>query len=224
MQFQVPQFIENEQKIIGGVLTMRQFLTLSAGAGVLFGLFLYVNFYAWIILAVVISAGLLTISFLKINGRSINVLMRAAFLYYWNPSFYLWRAEDEYGAKELGSLAGGRATQTKPEEIADSDVITTFERPKSGSKIQIGGEIPRAMPKTRPSASAAELDPKETRARLKIGGQIQSLWEKISTSKGLVPKRESRLNIFQKERIEAGYQVMRRSTGEIEMAKRVDFK
>src|SRR3989344_1050502 len=60
-QFQVPQFIDIEQKIIGGKLTMRQFLIVVAGSGVAFLLFFIVDFFPWLILAVFLAAGIFAI-------------------------------------------------------------------------------------------------------------------------------------------------------------------
>ena len=53
MQFNVPQFIDIEDKIIGP-LTLKQFLFLVAGAGLLFVLWLFLNLGAFIILSMLI--------------------------------------------------------------------------------------------------------------------------------------------------------------------------
>ena len=225
-QFQVPQFIEIEQKIIGGILTMRQFLILSLGGGIIFLLFLSVKFFIWIILSVIIGVGIFAMSFLKLNGRSFSSLMKAAFFYYWNPSFYLWKSEDEYAIKEQEP----KVVMDERREEPGVDTLRTIipktfgSYLKSDSKIHIGKEISGPSKEIRSAQNTPAFNHKEARDRLKIGEQIQSLWEKISTSRDLIPKRESRMNVFQKERVEAGYQTMRRSTGEIEVARRVDFK
>lgn len=234
MQFQVPQFIEIENKVIGGQLTLRQFLVIAAGAGLLFGLFLYVNFFAWIIIAVFVTAAIFAMEFLKISGRSLSSIIKAAFIYYWNPSFYLWKSQDEFGIEEPDTETVMHKSHEEPEEASRSLIPETFmAHPKKESRIRIQEESGRSIPFERVSVPAGgntssrstlEIKSKLTRENLKIGKQVQNLWEKISTSKSLVPKREKRVNEFQKERIEAGYQLMRRATGEIERAKRVDFQ
>ena len=224
-QFQVPQFIEIEQKIIGGAFTMRQFLIMALGAGLVFLLFLVLNFIVWVFFAVIIGVGIFAVAFLKVSGRSFGLLLKAAFFYYWNPSFYLWKSEDEYGVK-IPETKQIKTTNPESTEENSSQTVTTrrfgvFSKPENS--LQINDKTKESPKNSKPSYDSKSLNHKETREKLKIGDQIQSLWEKISTTKDLIPKRENRMNPFQKERAEAGYEAMRRSTGEVEMAKRVDF-
>src|SRR3989344_4728616 len=93
MQYQVPQFIETEDKIIGGVLTLRQFLIIAAGAGVSFLFYFIFALTAWIFITILVGAGVLFVAFIKVNGRPITIIAKAAFNYYWNPRFYLWRSK-----------------------------------------------------------------------------------------------------------------------------------
>ena len=93
MQYQVPQFIETEDRIIGGVLTLRQFLIIAAGAGVSFLFYFIFDLTGWIFVTILVGAGVLFVAFIKVNGRPITIIARAAFNYYWNPRFYLWRSK-----------------------------------------------------------------------------------------------------------------------------------
>lgn len=90
MQFQVPQFIDVAPKIVGP-LTIKQFLYL-AGAGVpIFLLFFVLQFWLWIIIAAILGSVALALAFLKINGQPIARVLIAAFNYFWEPRFYLWK-------------------------------------------------------------------------------------------------------------------------------------
>lgn len=183
MQFQVPQFIEVDQKIIGGILTMRQFVFISSGAGLILILSFVVDFLALIILGVFISAIIFVASFLKLNGRSVSSLIKAAFFYYWNPSFYLWHSEDEYesSAKEiLTSVSEFPKTQKKV--VVESPIIAQekfnpFQNIITDNKPQIKGGSPKNPLKALVSETITELTEKEEQ----ISGQIQNIIGRIST-------------------------------------------
>src|SRR3989338_751467 len=90
MQFQVPQFIETEDKLIGP-LNLKQFLALGGVAFVIFMLFLFLDFT--LCLPVAFTLGIIgTASVLfKVNGRPMTVFLFSLFNYYWNPQLYLWK-------------------------------------------------------------------------------------------------------------------------------------
>jgi len=90
MQFNVPQFIEIEDKIIGP-LTLKQFLYLAAGAGLLFVLWFFLTLGAFIIAAIPISAFCMALAFYKINGRPLISFLSSAINYLRKPRLYLWR-------------------------------------------------------------------------------------------------------------------------------------
>lgn len=91
MQYQVPQFIQTEDKIIGGVFTLKQFIIVATGAAFSFTFFFIFNTGAWIFLTILVAAAVLAIAFIKIGGRPIPVVALAAFNYFWRPRSYLWR-------------------------------------------------------------------------------------------------------------------------------------
>jgi hypothetical protein len=92
MQFLVPQFIETEDKIVGP-LTIRQFGWIAIAAVICFALFFIVNFTIWIIFAVVIGGTGFAFAFIKINGRPMSIVARAAWNYFWQPQQYVWQPE-----------------------------------------------------------------------------------------------------------------------------------
>lgn len=92
MQFNVPQFIDIEDKIIGP-LTLKQFLFLVAGAGLLFGLWFFLNLGAFIILAIPVVAFFGTLAFYKPYGRPFISLVGSWIKYISKPRLYLWKRE-----------------------------------------------------------------------------------------------------------------------------------
>ncbi|MBU1102639.1 PrgI family protein [Patescibacteria group bacterium] len=90
MQFNVPQFIDVEDKILGP-LSLKQFLMFLGGAIIV--LFLWYLFRLWIVVIVAIPLFLFLLAsvFVKINGRSLFTFLRAFFNYFSNPKIYIWR-------------------------------------------------------------------------------------------------------------------------------------
>lgn len=91
-QYQVPQFITVEDRVIGP-LTIAQSLYLGAGAMLIVFLRMFLaSFFFWP-LAVLIAALCGGLAFLKINERSFPVIMKSAVTYLLRPRLYLWKKE-----------------------------------------------------------------------------------------------------------------------------------
>ena len=93
MNFQVPQYIEVEDKIFGP-LTFRQFAYLAGGAGVSFIIFAYIRNLSTvlaIILMIPVIAFFAALAFVKINGRPMIVALEAASRYFTASRLYLWK-------------------------------------------------------------------------------------------------------------------------------------
>ena len=90
MRYQVPQFIDVEDKIFGP-LTLKQFLYIAGGSAIAFIL--------WSLLPSFISlpAGILTVvffvalAFYKYNGKPLIFLVENAFQYFFSSKLYLWK-------------------------------------------------------------------------------------------------------------------------------------
>lgn len=93
MNFQVPQFIEVEDKPIGP-FTFKQFIYLAGGAGVCFIIWVYVpwHFLAIMLLAPV-AALALALAFYKINNRPFILIVEAAIRYWVGKKLYTWKKE-----------------------------------------------------------------------------------------------------------------------------------
>ena len=90
MQFQVPQFIDVEDKIFGP-LTLRQFLYLC-GAGAISAIsFLKFALPLWIGFSIILFGVAGALAFIHVNGQPMTKMFAAAFWYVWFPKFYLWR-------------------------------------------------------------------------------------------------------------------------------------
>jgi len=92
-QYQVPQFIEVEDKIFGP-LTLKQFVYLAGGGGLCLLFFTLLPLYLTVILAIpvlTLSAGL---AFYTVNGRPLIFAMEHAFGYLFGTKLYLWMQRD----------------------------------------------------------------------------------------------------------------------------------
>ena len=91
MEYQVPQFIEVEDKIFGP-LTLKQFIYLAGGAGLCAILIVYLHVIGFI-LAIPVAVFALALAFYKINSKSFIEILEAGFNYYIGGRLYLWKKD-----------------------------------------------------------------------------------------------------------------------------------
>lgn len=91
MNFQVPQFIEVEDKIFGP-LTFKQFVYLAGAGGLAFMEWVYipVKFIAIIFVIPTVVFGLL-LAFYKINNRPFINVVESAVYYFFTSKLYIWK-------------------------------------------------------------------------------------------------------------------------------------
>jgi hypothetical protein len=122
MQFQVPQFIEVEDKIFGS-LTLKQFIYLAGGAGLSFGIYRVLgSFILAAIPAILIMGFSALLAFYKINNKPFIYTVEAAFKYYFASKLYIWKKENravERSATKKPQDATGLASIMVP-KMSDS--------------------------------------------------------------------------------------------------------
>ena len=90
MQFQVPQFLDVEDKIFGP-LTLKQFLYLAGAGGASFIFFFVFQTWLWVVVTVLVGIIALGLAFGRFNGRPAIYLFLSAAKYAWQPKLYLWQ-------------------------------------------------------------------------------------------------------------------------------------
>jgi hypothetical protein len=104
MQYQVPQFIEVEDKIFGP-LTLKQFIYIGGGGGFAFILWRFLP----IIIALPVALGVLglaaALAFIKVNKRPLIEMIESGFMYYIHSKLYLWKAAREKKKKQQDEAA-----------------------------------------------------------------------------------------------------------------------
>lgn len=90
MQFQVPQFTEIEDKIIGP-FTLKQFIYLLIGGVIIFIVYKMFNLFVAILVGIPVAAASVALAFIKINNRPFIEVIRNVLGFLKKPDFYVWR-------------------------------------------------------------------------------------------------------------------------------------
>jgi len=110
-QYQVPQFIEVEDKIFGP-LTLKQFIYLAGGGGLCLLMFSFLPLYLTVLLGIPVMALSGGLAFFNINGRPLIHAMEHAFGYFTGSKLYLWKQRQANPSTD--STGSPQATATKP--------------------------------------------------------------------------------------------------------------
>lgn len=98
MKYQVPQFIEVEDKIVGP-LTIRQFVYVVGGAGMSFIAYTYLPLVIALFFIAIISAFSLALAFYKVNNKPFIDFLESAFTFYTKKNLYIWKKEEKKPVK-----------------------------------------------------------------------------------------------------------------------------
>lgn len=103
MQFQIPQFIDAEDKIVGP-LTLKQFLYVAAAGGLSFLFFVFLQTWIFLFLAIPIMVIGIGLAFFKVNGQSLPTVVGNAFRFYWGPQRYTWQPSNPQLPKNAATI------------------------------------------------------------------------------------------------------------------------
>ena len=141
MRFQVPQFIEVEDKIFGP-LTIKQFIYLVGGAGLSFLVYSLIgNIYISAVFILPIIMFAVALAFYKINNKPFINVVEAAFKYFLGEKLYIWKKVDkQITAKEaeeidISSFSVPKLSDSKLKDLTWSLDIKQAQNPaQSGEK------------------------------------------------------------------------------------------
>ena len=189
MQFQVPQFIDTEDKVVGQ-LSLRQFGYMAA-AGILSAL-LYFFAQLWLFdIGAIIFFGLaIAFAFIKIEGRPFANIVISAFNFYWHPQTYIWQPDNQV------------ANPVK-EEVKETAEKSALEDILARSTARVKSVITR-QPAARPAPVSRET--------VKAGAALHKTWEDVQTGAPLGKKTSDRQ--FIEKKMEERYQVFQRIAGD----------
>lgn len=104
MRFQVPQFIEVEDKIFGP-LTLKQFIYLAGGGGLSFIVYVLIDSITLAIVPIILIMALsAAFAFYKINSKPFVSIVESAFKYYLGGKLFIWRKIDKPRAPTADAL------------------------------------------------------------------------------------------------------------------------
>ncbi|MCW9054941.1 MAG: PrgI family protein [Candidatus Pacebacteria bacterium] len=143
MRYQVPQFIEVEDKIFGP-LTLKQFIYLAGGAGLSFVIWSLLPTYIALVLVGPVVALSVGLAFYKVNNRPLLNILEYAINYTLGNKLYLWESKKATPKKEaVAKEAGGAQTlsvpnlsESKLKDLAWSLDIKETINPATGSHNQ----------------------------------------------------------------------------------------
>lgn len=98
MQFEVPQFSDVQNKVIGP-FTLRQFLYLAAAGTIAYIFYRTLTGFLFITLSIPIVGLGAAMAFLKINGLPFEQLLLRVFKFTFRPKFYTWQKENPANKK-----------------------------------------------------------------------------------------------------------------------------
>lgn len=109
MEYQVPQFIEVEDKIIGP-LTLKQFIYLAGAGGLCIVFFVYLKMIFAILLSVLVVGLAAALAFYKVNGKPFIEVLEAGFSYYTGAKLFLWKRREPKAGEESAAAEAAAAT------------------------------------------------------------------------------------------------------------------
>jgi len=216
MQYQVPQFIDTEDKLIGP-FSLRQFIFVGA-AGVVCGIaYFFVQTWLFVIITIIALGGAFAFAFLKINGRPLIKVATSAFNYYWKPQTYIWKPDHPAAAQ-----------RPSPPALAVHQPVPASEN--QGRLVKARHSSPAAPALAAVTASAAPPASADTRALPPVrtiaqGDSLHRSWENLQTGTPDAPenKKTSDRQFLEKKMAER-YQILQGELGDRTAARRVDYR
>ncbi|MBI2674016.1 MAG: PrgI family protein [Candidatus Zambryskibacteria bacterium] len=146
MRFQVPQFIEVEDKIFGP-LTFKQFIYVAGGVGISVVIFLFLPRFLAIIISLPIILFSVALAFYKINGKPFVNAVEAFLKYIMTNKLYIWKKTDnplpttndkKTGTKPIQQVYVPKLSESKLKELTWSLDIKENQNPVT----QDSGSLP----------------------------------------------------------------------------------
>lgn len=139
MRYQVPQFIDIEDQVVGP-FSLRQF-SYVGGAGILVMIFYFtLQTWLWITLSIPITAAGLCLALIKINGQNLPKIVSRAILFLWEPQIYVWKSTQEI-------KIGGNKEGTTNRGVDVEKIVSGIALHKAWATVQTGYKEAEDAPK-----------------------------------------------------------------------------
>ncbi len=124
MRYQIPQFIEVESKIFGP-LTLKQFIYLTGGAGMLFLLYIILPIWLMFLVGLPVAIFSLALTFYKVNNQPFIKVAENALKYLSSGRLYLWKKtrpkavpKKEAEKEKIAQIYIPKVTKSKLKDLA----------------------------------------------------------------------------------------------------------
>jgi len=136
MRFEVPQFIEIEDKIFGP-FTWKQFVYLCGGIGIATVTFIATPIFIFGLIGIPSAGIAFLLAFYPVNNRPFSIFLESVFHFYKSDRVYHWKKGEEnvYRSKEESSAANAPAVHT-PMPQRSSGGIQSLSRKLELSALQ----------------------------------------------------------------------------------------
>lgn len=199
MQFQVPQFIETEDKVVGP-FSIRQFIYVGAGGLASALLYFLVSTWLFAIFAVILIGSSLAISFIKIEGRPLVSVIRSAFNFYWKPQMYVW--QPDYKKVQMRHAPAAPKIKASPVKDVPSAIASRKKWEEENAK--------------------GDSEESSTLEKILAGGALHAAWETIQN--GAPPAQKTSDKQFLEGQMAQRYQIFQKAGGDRNAARRVDYR
>ena len=119
MRFQVPQFIEIEDKIFGP-LTFKQFVYVAGGVGLSAVLFIFLPKFLAVLVALPVAIFSAALAFYKVNGKPFVNVVEAFVTYSLTSKLYIWKKEEKPIQKAASAQGSGEPKQVYVPKLSES--------------------------------------------------------------------------------------------------------
>lgn len=128
MQFQVPQFIDVEDKVVGP-FTWKEFVYLAGGAGVCVLSFkIFSSFFIALIVAAPFAGLALMLTFYKVNDRPFINIFQSMLSYFLSRKLYIWQQPKQDPNK--------KAIESTKQEISKNAMVAEAEKVLTPEKLR----------------------------------------------------------------------------------------
>jgi hypothetical protein len=108
MRFQIPQFIDVEDKIFGP-FTLKQFIYMAGGASIAVVCVMFLGMFLGLLIALPIVVLAAALAFYKVNNRPFVFMLESAFRYVLKDKLYIWNRK-ELDEESVQSSSGEKYT------------------------------------------------------------------------------------------------------------------
>lgn len=119
MQYQVPQFIEIEDKIFGP-LTFKQFVYIVGGAAICYFAYRFLPFFIAFFIIIPMGGLSLALAFYKVNKRPFIVTLESAIRYAMGKKLYIWQKSAPKPEDIMNKNAGIDAAKVLVPKLSNS--------------------------------------------------------------------------------------------------------